>query len=112
MPSGFMSQRSRPPARMEKNAIVRPSGDHAGDQSATPGLFVRLLGVPPPEATTMISLSSPRGGFARYAISLPFGDQAGPKSSRPAVPAIRRGVPPGTATTQTSRPRRSAPSDA
>ncbi len=77
VPSGRMVQMSRPPSRAEKNAIDRPSGDHAGDQSAIPGLLVRLRGFPPLAGTTMMSPSSPRGGLSRYAISFPSGDQAG-----------------------------------
>ena len=64
-PSGLITQMSRPPARIEKKAIERRSGDQAGDQSATPGLFVRLRGVPPLAGTITMSPSSPRRGSAR-----------------------------------------------
>ena len=93
VPSGLIVQMSRPPARIEKNAIERPSGDHAGDQSATAGPLVRLRGLPPLEGhdhdVALVSLGRVE----------PVGDQlaVGRPGRAEVIPAGHAGEQPWTA---------------
>jgi len=78
------------PPRSETNAIVEPSGYHAGSRSAD-GWSVSCSGFPPPESASHTS------GFPdsleMYAIIVPSGERAG-SVSHPGALVIWRGLQP------------------
>src|SRR3954452_22665385 len=101
-PSVAIVQRFSAPDRVEANAMLVPSGDHAGDQSLAL-LRVRFAACEPSASITQISSSRlmPCLG-SRYAIRRPSGEKLG-SNCGPAAEVSRRRPEPSAAATTTSR---------
>src|SRR5581483_2718364 len=75
LPSAFMTQMSKLPARLETKAMRLPSGDQQGKDSDAVGVSVRMRRPAPSALMTRTSEGPPR--LPMKATLLPSGDHAG-----------------------------------